>query len=60
MAEKIEIKQIRSLAGSDAHQRRVMAALGFKRREQVVVHENTPSIMGMVDKVKHLVEITKR
>jgi large subunit ribosomal protein L30 len=60
MAQKLEIKQIRSLAGCSAHQRRVMAALGFKHREQVVVHDDSPSIMGMVDKVKHLVTFTKR
>lgn len=60
MAGKLEIKQVRSLAGCSAHQRRVMTALGFKHREQVVVHEDSPSINGMVDKVKHLVEITKR
>jgi len=51
---------MRSLAGCSAHQRRVMQALGFKRREQVVVHDNTPTIKGMIDKVKHLLEVTER
>ncbi len=60
MAGKLEIKQVRSLAGSSAHQRRVMRALGFTHREQVVVHGDTPTIKGMVDKVRHLVEIRKR
>jgi large subunit ribosomal protein L30 len=60
MAAKLEIKQVRSLAGSSAHQRRVMKALGFKRREQVVVHNESPTIMGMIDKVRHLVDIRKR
>ncbi|OGC89925.1 MAG: 50S ribosomal protein L30 [candidate division Zixibacteria bacterium RBG_16_53_22] len=60
MAAKLEIKQVRSLAGSSAHQRRVMKALGFKRREQVVVHSDTPTILGMIDKVRHLVDIRKR
>jgi large subunit ribosomal protein L30 len=60
MAGKLEIKQVRSLAGSSAHQRRVMRALGFTHREQVVVHGDTPTIMGMVDKVRHLVDVRKR
>ena len=60
MPGKLAIKQIRSLAGSSAHQRRVMEALGFKRREQVVIHDNTPTIKGMIDKVKHLLEVTER
>ncbi len=60
MPAKLEIKQIRSLAGSNVKQRLVMRALGFRHREQVVVHDDTPSIQGMIDKVRHLVEVTKR
>jgi large subunit ribosomal protein L30 len=60
MPGKLEIKQVRSLAGSNEKQRRIMRALGFKRREQVVVHDDSPSIQGMVDKVRHLVEVTKQ
>jgi large subunit ribosomal protein L30 len=60
MAGKLEIKQTRSLAGSSAHQRRVMKALGFRRREQVVVHGDTPTIQGMIDKVRHMVDVRKR
>jgi large subunit ribosomal protein L30 len=60
MASKLELKQVRSLAGSSAHQRRVMRALGFTHREQVVVHHDSPSIQGMIDKVRHLVDIRKQ
>jgi large subunit ribosomal protein L30 len=60
MPDKLEIKQVRSLAGSSVKQRRVMEALGFKRREQVVVHSDSPSIQGMIDKVRHLVEVRKK
>jgi large subunit ribosomal protein L30 len=60
MPGKLEIKQVRSLAGANVKQRRIMRALGFKRREQVVVHDDSPSIQGMVDKVRHLVEVTKQ
>ena len=60
MAGKLEVKQVRSLAGANAKQRRVMRALGFRHREQVVAHDDTPSIRGMIDKVQHLVEVTKQ
>ncbi len=38
-------------------QRATVNGLGLKRREQVVVLENTPSVRGMVKKVLHLVEV---
>jgi large subunit ribosomal protein L30 len=60
MAAKLEIKQIRSLAGSSAHQRRVMRALGFTHREQVVIHGDSPTIHGMIVKVRHLVEVKEQ
>ena len=34
-----------------------MAALGFRKINQVVEHEATPQILGMVNKVKHLLEV---
>ena len=34
-----------------------MEALGLRKINQVVEHENTPSILGMVEKVKHLVKV---
>jgi large subunit ribosomal protein L30 len=60
MKGKLEIKQVRSLAGSNERQRRIMRALGFRYREQVVNHNDSPSIQGMIDKVRHLVEVTKQ
>ena len=60
MPGKLEIKQVRSIAGASAHQRRVIRALGFTHREQVVVHSDSPSIKGMVTKVKHLLEVKER
>ncbi len=38
-------------------QRRTIASLGLRRLNQTVRHEDTPSIMGMVHKVRHLVEV---
>jgi large subunit ribosomal protein L30 len=57
MAKQIKIKQVKGVAGSSQHQRRVLRALGLTHREQVVVHDDTPQIRGMVTKVSHLVKV---
>ncbi len=54
---KLKITQVRSVIGRPANQRRVVAALGLRRREAVVVHNDTPAIRGMVFKVRHLVSV---
>ena len=58
-AEKIQIKLVKSLIGSSEKQRRVVAGLGLSKKDQVVEHASTPTILGMVNKVSHLVEIVK-
>lgn len=60
MPAKIEIKQIKGVAGTTAHQRRVLKALGLTKREQVVVHDDSAQIKGMVTKVAHLVQVTPK
>ena len=54
---KIRIKQVRSKIGRPEDQKRTMVALGFHKMNQVVVHEATPQILGMVKKVKHLLKV---
>lgn len=56
---KIKITQIKSKIGAPAAQRKVLAALGIKKMHQTVVHEDSASILGMVEKVKHLVSVEK-
>ena len=51
----IKIKQVKSRIGAPADQKRTLDALGLRKLNRVVEHESTPSILGMVDKVKHLV-----
>ncbi|UCC79318.1 MAG: 50S ribosomal protein L30 [Candidatus Zixiibacteriota bacterium] len=60
MAGKLEVKQIRSVAGATQNQRRNLKALGLRRREYVVVHDDTPIIRGMIKKVAHMVRVTER
>ena len=56
---KIKIKQIRSNIKNLKKQKLTLIALGLRGIGKEVIHENTPNIKGMVEKVNHLVEITK-
>ena len=56
--EKVSIKLVRSLIGSTKAQIKVVRALGLKKTNDVVEHYNSATIMGMVNKVRHLVEVT--
>lgn len=53
----IKIKQVRSRIGCPIDQKRTLDALGLKKLNKVVEHEDTPSIRGMVSKIHHLVQI---
>lgn len=55
---QIAIKQIKSRINCPAVQKRTLDALGLKKMNQTVVHEDNPSIRGMVKAVHHLVEVT--
>ena len=55
---KIAVKQIRSRIGRPPKHRKTLEALGFKRHQQTVIHNDTPSIRGMIEQVSHLVEVT--
>lgn len=52
---KIKVKQVKSSIKRPQNQKRTLEALGLRRIGQVVEHENTPNILGMINKVKHLV-----
>ncbi|MCM1450138.1 MAG: 50S ribosomal protein L30 [Clostridiales bacterium] len=56
---QIKIKQIKSRINCPAIQKRTLDALGLKKMNHTVIKEDTPSVMGMVTKVSHLVEVTK-
>ena len=55
----IKVKQVRSAIGRTKTQKLTLEALGLRKLYQVVEHEATPSILGMVAAVKHLVEVQK-
>ncbi|MGM9805952.1 MAG: 50S ribosomal protein L30 [Candidatus Aphodosoma sp.] len=53
----IKIQQIRSRINCPKVQKRTLDALGLHKLNAVVEHEVTPSILGMVENVKHLVKV---
>jgi len=52
---KIRVTQVKSKIRRPQNQKRTLDALGLRKMNQVVEHEATPSIIGMVNTVKHLV-----
>jgi large subunit ribosomal protein L30 len=53
----IKVKKVKSAINRSKRQKDTLIALGLKKIGQVVEHEATPSIMGMVKKVEHLVSV---
>lgn len=53
---KIRITQIKSKIGSTKRQKGTLEALGIKKMNNPVEHEATPQILGMVEKLQHLVK----
>jgi large subunit ribosomal protein L30 len=53
----IKIKQVKSAINRPKRQKRTIEALGFKKLNQVIEKEATPQVMGMVNKVSHMLEI---
>lgn len=56
---QIKITQTKSRINAPAVQKRTLDALGLKKMNHSVVKEDTPSVMGMVQAVHHLVTVEK-
>ncbi len=56
---KIKIKQVKSTIGASEKQVKVVRALGLTKKDQIVEHEDSATILGMVNKVPHIVSIVK-
>jgi large subunit ribosomal protein L30 len=54
---RLKITWVKSLIGHDGRQRRIIRSLGLRRLNQSVVHEESPTIAGMLVKVQHLVQV---
>ena len=57
MAPKLVIRQFKSASGHPKDQAATVRALGIRKLHQVVEHNDTPQIRGMVFKVRHLVKM---
>jgi len=55
----ITVKLSRSYYGNTPRQRATLAALGLKKIRQERSFEKTDTVVGMIEKVKHLVEVTE-
>jgi large subunit ribosomal protein L30 len=54
---KIRITWIKSAIGYEERQRKTLATLGFHRLNQSVVFDDTNSVRGMINRVRHLVKV---
>lgn len=55
--KKIKVVQYRSQIGSSKRQKKTLEALGLGKINSSGEFEATPQILGMVEKVKHLVKV---
>ncbi len=56
---KIKIQQIKSPIGRKSYQRKILISLGLNKINREKILNDSPSILGMIEKVKHLVKIEK-
>ena len=60
VANKLYITWVKSEIGYSKDQRGTLRALGLRRLNQTVEHEDTSSIRGMAAKIRHLVELEEK
>ncbi len=56
---KIKVTQVKSGINRPKKQKLTLQALGLTKNQRSVEHEETPQVMGMISKVRHLVDIEK-
>lgn len=56
---QIKVKQVKSSIKRLQKQKRILESLGLRGIGNEVTHDASPSILGMVEKVKHLVSVIK-
>jgi large subunit ribosomal protein L30 len=57
MALRLRIRQVKSASGHKADHAATARALGIRRLQKPVEHNDTPQIRGMIFKIRHLVEV---
>jgi large subunit ribosomal protein L30 len=56
---KIKVTLVKSAIGRPERQKRTLVALGLKKLNQTIEHDATPTIVGMLNKVQHLVSVSE-
>lgn len=56
-AKKLKVTLVKSAIGYNVKQKRTVRALGLRKMNQSVIHDDTPVIRGMINKVGHLVVV---
>ena len=56
---KIKVTQVRSSINRTKKQKLTLAALGLRKLGMTVENDDTPNILGMINKVSHLVTVEK-
>lgn len=57
MSKKLRITLVKSPIGYNKRQKGTVRALGLRKMHASVLHDDSPAIRGMVDKVSHLIEV---
>ncbi len=55
--KKLKITLKRSFIDKKAKTKKILRSLGFRKRGQTVIHKDTPTIRGQIEKVKHFIEV---
>ncbi len=56
---KLRITWIKSGIGYSKDQKLTLKALGFRRLNQSITHDDSASIRGMINKVRHLIKVAE-
>ena len=59
-SKRLIVRWVKSAAGYNVRQKRTIKALGLSRLGQVVEHDDTPQVRGMIGAVSHLVEVQEQ
>lgn len=56
---KLQITQVRSAIRRPEPQKRILKALGLRKLNQTVEHDDTPTVRGMIAKVQHMISVSE-
>ena len=57
MSKQLRVTLIKSPIGYEKSQKATIKALGLKRMNSSVIHDDTPPVRGMINKISHLVKV---